>query len=234
MNFTQMQDHLRLVLLRRIERGTLSVSLLARQSGLAKSHVSTFLRQKKRLSQEALDRVLASQRLSAADLLPSPVQEVDLAGEGDSVAVALVSHAVALFEPAIRPSTTQAMVRFPAGVLQSLRWRSPTSRQAWQRFVAVRVAAEDALGMEPVLLPEAIVLLDRHYNSLWPYRPNRPNLYAVKSGSHLTLRYVDFLSRRLVLRPHNLTFPVDLIEIQEGESPGDFLAGRAAIILNET
>ena len=42
------------------------------------------------------------------------------------------------------------------------------------------------------MLPEAIALLDRHYNSLMPYRPNRPNLYAVRHGSHLTLRYVDF------------------------------------------
>ena len=39
--------------------------------------------------------------------------------------------------------------------------------------------------MEPLVLPDAIALLDRHYNSLMPYRPNRPNLYAVRHGSHL-------------------------------------------------
>jgi hypothetical protein len=87
--------------------------------------------------------------------------------------------------------------------------------------------------MEPLLLPDAITLLDRHYNSLMPYRPNRPNLYAVRHGAHLTLRYVDFASNRLVLRPHNIAFPVDLIEIDPGESPGDLLAGRVALILNE-
>jgi hypothetical protein len=44
---------------------------------------------------------------------------------------------------------------------------------------------------------------------------------------------VDFLLNRLVLRPHNIAFPVDLIELDPGESPGDLLAGRVALIVNE-
>jgi hypothetical protein len=88
--------------------------------------------------------------------------------------------------------------------------------------------------MEPLVLPEAIALLDRHYISLAPYRANRANVYAVRHGAHLTLRNVDFQSNRLVLRPLNLAFPVDLIDIDPGESPSDLLAGRVALILNET
>jgi hypothetical protein len=66
-----------------------------------------------------------------------------------------------------------------------------------------------------------------------PYRLNRPNLYAVRHGARLTMRYVEFASNRLVLRPHNIAFPVDLIEMDPDESPGDLLAGRVALILNE-
>jgi hypothetical protein len=87
--------------------------------------------------------------------------------------------------------------------------------------------------MDPLVFPEAITLIDRHYNSLTPYRPTRPNVYAVRHGSHLTLRYVDLLLNRLVLRPHNNAFPVDLIQVDPGESPRDLLAGRVALILNE-
>ena len=87
--------------------------------------------------------------------------------------------------------------------------------------------------MEPLVAPEAIALVDRHYNSLIPYRPNRPNLYAVRNGAHLALRYVDFLANRLVLRPHNIAFPVDLIEVSPGGSPADLIVGRVALILNE-
>jgi hypothetical protein len=125
------------------------------------------------------------------------------------------------------------MLHIPAGVLQTMRARASTARRAWQRFVAVRIPASDALAMEPLVMPEALTLIDRHYNSLMPYRPNRPNLYAVRCGAHLTLRYVDFISNRLVLRPHNIAFPVDLIEVDPGESPSDLLAGRVALILNE-
>jgi hypothetical protein len=89
------------------------------------------------------------------------------------------------------------------------------------------------MPMDPLVLPDAIALIDRHFNSLAPYRPNRPNVYAVRHGAHLILRYVEFSLNRLVLRPHNIAFPVELIEIEPGESPGDLIAGRIALIVNE-
>ena len=51
--------------------------------------------------------------------------------------------------------------------------------------------------------------------------------------AHLTLRYAEFLSRRLVLRPHNITFPLELLEVGPGELPGELIAGRVVLILNE-
>jgi transcriptional regulator with XRE-family HTH domain len=233
MNFTQMHERLRLELLRRIQRGTVSVSLLARQTGFGQSHLSNFLHSRRQLSLEALDRILAAQHMSASDLLPGSYHCQALPADGDVSAVPVVSHATALFEPHIRPSAMQSMLQLPAGLLQTLRARASNSRRAWQRFVAVRVPGADALPMEPLILPEAITLIDRHYNSLMPYRPNRPNLYAVRHGAHLTLRYVDFMASRLVLRPHNIAFPVDLLEVGSGEPPSELLAGRIALILNE-
>jgi hypothetical protein len=233
MNFTQMHERLRLELLRRIQRGTLSVSLLARQTGFGQSHLSNFLHSRRQLSLEAIDRILASQHLAAADLLPAMHQAGALPPDEERSTVPIVSHAVALFEPFIRPSAVQSMLHLPAGVLQTVRARVSNPRRTWQRFVAVRIPSADALPMEPLVLPEAITLLDRHYNSLMPYRPNRPNLYAVRNGSHLTLRYVDFIAGRLVLRPHNIAFPVDLIEVDPSVSPSDLIAGRIALILNE-
>jgi hypothetical protein len=234
MNITQMHERLRLELLRRIQRGTLSVSLLARQSGFGQSHLSNFLRCKRQLSLEAMDRILASQRMTASDLLPAAYNERSASLEGtESETVPVVSHSAALFEPYIRPSGVQSVLHLPDGMLQSTRTRISSARKTWQRFVAVRISSADALPMEPLILPEALVLLDRHYTSLMPYRPDWPNLYAVRSGSHLTLRYVDFTANRLVLRPHNIAFSVDLMEIDPGEAPSDRIAGRVALILNE-
>ena len=233
MNFTQMHERLRLELLRRIQRGTLSVSLLARQTGFGQSHLSNFLHSRRQLSLDALDRILAAQHMTAVDLLPATYQGETLSADGESSVIPIVSHATAMHEPFIRPSAVQSMLHLPAGLPQSIRSSGSNSRRAWQRFVAVRIPAADALPMEPLLLPEAITLIDRHYNLLTPYRPNRPNLYAVRQGPHLTLRYVDFVSNRLVLRPHNIAFPVDLIEVEPGESPGELIVGRIVLILNE-
>jgi hypothetical protein len=233
MNFTQMHERLRLELLRRIQRGTLSVSLLARQTGFGQAHLSNFLRSRRQLSLDAVDRVLAAQQLTVADLMPATHQASLWPDLEDGGAVPVVSHAAALFEPVIRASAVQFALHLPADSLQRVRPRASNSRRAWQRFVAVRVTPADALPMEPLVLPEAIALIDRHYNSLLPYRPSRPNLYAVRHLSRLTLRYVDFLSSRLVLRPHNIAFPVELIDVEAGELPNDLLAGRIALILNE-
>ena len=233
MNFTQMHERLRLELLRRNQRGTLSVSLLARQTGFGQAHLSNFLHSRRQLSLEAMDRILAAQRLTVADLLPSAPQAAVWPESEEGSAVPVVSHAVALFEPVIRPSAVETMLHLPAAALQSMHSRASNARRAWERFVAVRVPSGDALPMDPLVLPEAIALIDRHYNSLLAYRPNRPNLYAVRRGSHLSLRYVDFLSSRLVLRPHDMAFPVELIEVDPGESRNDLLAGRVALILNE-
>lgn len=233
MNFTQMHERLRLELLRRIQRGTLSVSLLARQTGFGQAHLSNFLRSRRRLSLEAMDRILAAQHLTARDLLPvaPPDREQRHPGERDSIPV--VSHAVALFEPVVRPAAVQSMLHLPAGALQSLRSRTTQARHAWQRFVAVRIPPADALAMDPLVLPDAVVLIDRHYNSLIGYRPSRPSLYAVQHGAHLRLRYLDFQANRLVLRPLSISFPVELIETPPGKSPHELIAGRVALVLNE-
>jgi hypothetical protein len=233
MNFTQMHERLRLELLRRINRGTLSVSLLARQTGFGQSHVSNFLHSRRQLSLEAIDLVLAAQRLTAADLMPAPPQRGQVDLDEDSTDVPVVSHHAALDEPYIRLGAVQEMLRLPSGTLQRIRTRVSPARRKWERFVAVRVPAADAMAMEPLVLPEAIALIDRHYTVIAASPSSRPYLYAVRDGDHLTLRYVDFKAGRLVLRPHAIGFPVELIEVIPGESPSELIVGRVALVVNE-
>jgi transcriptional regulator with XRE-family HTH domain len=235
MNFTQMHERLRMELQRRIQRGTLSVSLLARQTGFGQSHLSNFLHGRRQLSLEAMDRILASQQMSAADLLPAQERRLEHREAEESGTVPVVSHATALFEPQVRPAAVQSVLHLPAKMLRATR-AHPTGQQrrAWQRFVAVIISAQEAQAMEPLVLPNAVVLIDRHYNSLTAaYRPNRPNLYAVRHEAKLKLRYVDFQLNRLVLRPHSIAFPVELIEVGANETPNDLIVGRVALILNE-
>lgn len=234
MNFSQMHERLRVEMLRRIQRGTLSVSLLARETGFGQSHLSSFLHQKGKLSLAAVDRVLAAQHMTAGDLLPASHMARSLPMDEEMNDVPLVSHAAALSEPFIRPSAVQSMLHLPAGALQSLPERGSCTRRKWQRFVAILILSADALPMDPLVLPDAVAIIDRHYRSFMPYHPHRPTLYAVRNGAHLTLRYVQFLASRLVLRPHSLAFPVELVEVRPGECPNEWIAGRVALILNAT
>jgi hypothetical protein len=233
MNFTQLHERLRVELQRRIERGTLSVSLLARQTGFGKSHLSNFLHSRRQLSLEGLDRMLATQHLACEDLLELGAHPGPGGGDDESRMVPVVSHNSALFEPYIRPTAVQMMLHLHAGALRSLKPKAVASRRSWQRFVAIRIAHSDALPMDPLLFPDALAVIDRHYNGLAAYRAGRPNVYAIRHGAHLTLRHADFAEARLVLRPLNMSFPVDLIEIGPDASPGDYIAGRVVLTINE-
>ncbi len=88
--------------------------------------------------------------------------------------------------------------------------------------------------MDPVIRPGAFVIIDRHYNTLTPYHPNRPSLYAVRFHSHLVFRYLEQQSQRLILRPNNHAFPIELINVDDGGPLTEFIAGRVMQVLNET
>lgn len=233
MNLTQLHDRLRAELLRRIQRGTLSVSLLSRQTGFGRSHVSNFLHARGQLSLEAMDRLLAAQHLAAEDLLPPVTPVRHILDTAEPTSIPLVSHMTALYEPVVRSSAVQMILHLPPGSLHGLRSKPVASRRSWERYVAIRVDQADASPMDPLLYANAIAVIDRHYNSLVAYRPARPNLYAVRNGAHLTLRYADYRAERLVLRPLNPASPVDLIEIRLSESPGEYIAGRVVLTMNE-
>ena len=232
MNFTQLQERVRVELRRRIERGTLSVSLLARQSGVGQSHVSNFLNGRRSLSLEALDRVLGALRISVGDLLPAPRGVLLSEQLTERDAVPLVGHGVALHEPYLRPSVVVRMVPLPGKLLAELRPRCTAARRQWERFVAIELDVKDVAGMEPVLKPEAVVVLDRHYNSLANYTPGEANVYAVRNGAgRLAMRYVEFQADRLVLRGYQPGSAVEVIEMEGNETPNDAIAGRVALIL---
>jgi len=123
MTFSQMHERLRVEMLRRIQRGTLSISLLSRQTGFGKSHLSNFLHSRRQLSIEGMDRIMAAQSMAAEDLLPEDERHIHLGEERDLDSVPVVSHMTALFEPHIRASAIQMMLNVPARTLQSLKSR---------------------------------------------------------------------------------------------------------------
>jgi len=233
MNFSQLHERLRIEIARRIDRGQLTGTLLARQTGLRASHLSNFVHRKRKLSMAALDRVLIAQSLGIEDLLPE-VNRSDIECSPESAfAVPLVSHATALHSPTVNQRSILELIHLPVGTLDQLRPRRALARRDWQRFLAVRLTAAQARPMGPVLAAGSVVVIDRHYNSLVPNQPARPNIYAVDIANALAFRYVSYDANRLILRPHSLDCPVELLRLATEESPSALIIGRVCAAISE-
>jgi transcriptional regulator with XRE-family HTH domain len=235
MNFQDLHELVRAELVRRIERGTLTQNRLAQQAGFQQAHISNLLNKKRALSLEGLDRVLKAQGLAVEQFLPidlaAGAAEEEVSDQIEEVPI--VSPSAAIHDAQIAAAAVIETVPVVRTRLEENRARPAPRRTQWERFVAVRVDAQQAAAMSPVLAVGALTIIDRHYNSLALYRANQPNIYAVRSGSMLMLRYVDFDARHLILRPFLREFPVQLIGLREGESPADYVVGRICMVVAE-
>jgi transcriptional regulator with XRE-family HTH domain len=238
MDFHDLHELLRLELLRRIERGTLTGSRLAQQAGFQPAHISNFLNRKRSLSLEGLDRVLAAQNLSIDQILPLDLHAAaaQIPAADPIEVVPVVSPSAAMDEARIPPASIIETIQVSASRLHSNhanRVRTSTFHPHWQRFLAIRADAQQAAAMAPLLAPGAIAVLDRHYNSLAPYRAHQPTLYAVRFGGALLLRFVDFDQGCLILRPYSSAFPVQLLPLPTQASPSDHIVGRICLVFSE-
>lgn len=237
MDFLDLQENLRQLLLQRIRAGQLSGLQLARQAGFQQPHISNFLNSKRGLSLGALDRVLAVQHLSVLDLLDADeinrYAAIIPPGKDEFENVALVDADTAALQPRFSRQHLLAMLKVRKELLQRQQPAMDGSRSAWQRFIFVQASAREGMSMYPRLLPGACVLLDRHYNSLAPYHRNERNMYAVVSGGHCYLRYAQHDGAYLLLHAENRSYSAHAIPLA-GRKPGELIAGRICSIHIET
>ena len=238
MKFKSLQKNLRKTIWGRIDEGGLTGLRLAEQTGFKQAHISNFLNRKRSLSLEGMDRVLSVQHLSVLDLLdPAEINKrasIPPPSENGFENIFVVEGAIAATQPLIMSMNVQEIQKFKRSFLRKLRPELHSKRSGWERFVAVRVAADDGMSMYPRLLPGATVLIDRHYDSLQPYRRGELNMYAVRRKGTCIVRYVELAGRNLVLRPHNQTYSVEVVPLETGESASDHLVGRVCYVGIET
>jgi SOS-response transcriptional repressor LexA len=238
MKFRVLQDNLRKALWERIEEGDLTGLRLAQQTGFKQAHISNFLNRKRGLSLEGMDKVLSVQHLSVLDLLdPSEVNKRAsiLPPSGDEFEnVLLTDGTVAATQPLITSMHVKEILKFKKSFLRKLKAETEGSRENWERFVLIKVDGREGMSMYPRLLPGATVLLDRHYNSLKPYRKGEFNMYAVLKEGTCTVKYVEVAGNHLILRPHNQAYPIEVMTMAEGKSAADYLVGRVCYVGIET
>jgi hypothetical protein len=228
MNFRDIHEQLRLELLRRIERGVLSGSLLARQTGFRSAHISNVLNRKRLLSSEGMDRILAAQNLSIESFLV-PLDRKIPPRKDKTIPVPIVSSAAAMHQPHLAAAASDTL-HIPAAFLRDNRARPAPLRAHWQRYLAIVLDVDQAIPTE--LSTGALVVIDRHYTSLARYRETHPTLYAVHFDGHLLLRFVSLEDGHLILRPANSLSPVRLFRLNAHDAPANYIIGRACLLLS--
>ena len=238
MKFKSLQENLRKTLWERIGGGELTGLHLAAQTGFKQAHISNFLNRKRGLSLEGMDKVLKVQHLSVLDLLdPAEINKrasILPPAKDEFQDVLLVDGDVAATEALIINMNVKDILKFKKAFLRSLRAETDATREAWERFVLLKMDAREGMSMYPRLLPGATLLVDRHYNSLKPYRKSESNMYAVNKDGVCTVKYVEVVDRQLVLRPHNQAYPVAVLRMEKGKKPGHYLIGRVCYVGIET
>jgi plasmid maintenance system antidote protein VapI len=259
MMFDDLHELVRVEVERRIGRGDLTGTALARQAGFQQGHISNFVNGKRALSLGGLDRVLGALRMTVEEILPleisgaaedarrrTPTHDggavmdgargfgaTGFAGAERMTAVPVVSASSAMGQAEVAAGDAIEMLAVEAGRLHDCRARVSAKQAGWERFAAVRVDGLQAAAMTPLLAAGATVVIDRHYNSVAQYRAQQRTLFAVRTDAGLALRHVDYDEDRLILRPLAAEYPVQLIAVGEGETPGDYVVGRVCVVVSE-
>ena len=230
MKFRALQENLRKTLWERIDEGDLTGLRLAEQTGFKQAHISNFLNRKRGLSLEGMDKVLNVQHLSVLDLLdPAEVNKrasIVPPGEDEFDSIVVADPQIAANEPLVMSMHVKEILKFKRSFLRRLKESIEGDRAAWQRFVAIKPDAHECMSMYPRLVPGATLLIDRHYNSLAPYRKGEPSMYAVRQDEGCTVKYVELADRHLLLRPHNQAYPVQVLAVEPDKKPSDYIVGR--------
>jgi hypothetical protein len=238
MKFRMLQENLRNTLWQRIDASQLTGLRLAEQTGFKQAHISNFLNRKRGLSLEGMDKVLNVQHLSVLDLIdPAEVNKRAsiLPPSDDEFDNVLVTDAqVAASEALIMSMHVKDILKFKKNFLKRFKAEVDGDRRDWERFVVVKADAHEGMSMYPRTLPGATLLLDRHYNSLTPYRKGESNIYAVRKNGSCTFKHVEVAGNNLILRPHNPAYPVEVIALEDGQKPADHVVGRVCYVGIET
>lgn len=248
MGFVSLHENLRRILRKRIETGELTGVELARRTGFTQAHISNFLNRKRGLKLSALDRMLKAVGLSLYDLLnPHELGKFAAAptfADEHYAAVPVVAGSIAAGSEVIVNEEVTEFLKFRKAFLARIGSDlAAPPRKSWTRFLLIKVDPKEGMSMWPRLTPAATLLIDRHYNSLRPYRKNDRNMYAVRKGDGCTVKYVELASAEgsaeeksdvLILRPHNAEYPVEVLPIEEGQTYADLIIGRVAHVSVET
>lgn len=233
-DFRRLQSQLRRAVSARISSGQISGSRLARMTDFRQPHITNFLHGKRGLSAEGMDRILAALEISVLDLIPPPslARFAHLGADSEYESIPLVdANAVQLpFPPR---SAIRDRAKFKRTFLQRLRPELVGRRDHWLRFVLMQAALEDAEVMYPRIPRGAVLLVDRHYNSLLAHRTGGVNIYVVRMRDGVMVRSLEIAGNHIVLRPEQRSAPLEMMAMDAKRRYAEKIVGRVSWVGNE-
>ncbi len=200
---------------------------LSKAAGFQQAHLSNFLNGRRGLSLDSMDRLLETLDLGVLDLVdPAELESRGGAALGAGENVAVVSAADAARLPVFSPERIRDSLRFPRSYLRRLKAHDLADRGAWLRFVLIQLDAHAAGVLLSRAAAGVTLLVDRHYNSLRPYRRIRPNLYSIYARGRCSVGYLAIAGDQLIVRPRSRECPLETIRIERGRHYSDYIVGR--------
>jgi hypothetical protein len=180
--------------------------------------------------------ILEALHLSVADLLdPGEIEaRAHVASPSDEYENVPLVNPTAAPSGLVPHSAILEHVVFKKSFLHRLRPDMASPREDWPRFLCIKVDAENGKAMAPYISLGAILLIDRHYNSLQPYRRRHSNAYAVHEAGWVLIRYIEPQDGTLLLRPQSQQSSLILLGTgSDGRSAADQIIGRICHVSRE-
>jgi len=206
--------------MRLIESGDLTQTDLARKAGVRQAHISNFLRKRRGLSVSSVDALLKALGLSAVELLGGTPAKAD----AGVVSIPVTTRRNAE-TPNLPVSPSSDVIKLKNSLLGNPRPKMVGSRKGWDRFVAIKVEKDSS--MAPKIAAHSVVIIDRHYNALSPYRRGEQNVYLVRHDKGCVLCYVEVHGREMYCRTENSAKPIQIIKSPTGRGFEKYIIGRA-------
>lgn len=231
LDFARLQSQLRHAVLARVSSGQLSSSRLARIAGYKQPHITNFLHGRRGLSLEAMDRVLRALEMSALDLVPVGALERFVHAGSDTEYEAIpVVETNALHLPLPPACAIREWIKIKRTFLNRMPAATVGKRKHWLRFVLMEATKDDAEAMYPRIQKGAVLLVDRHYNSLRPHRTGEVNIHVVRVRRGAIVRSLDVLGSQIVMRPERNSVPLEVMDMDSKQRFAEKILGRVSCV----
>jgi transcriptional regulator with XRE-family HTH domain len=225
-----LQEQTRQHVLAAIKSRQITQRALGERVGIRQAHISNFVRGRRRLSLDGMDAILNALGLDVKSLIAIS-EHTTSSQNGCSTtleSVPLVRHEAAM-NPAFGKDEILAELGYAKSLVRPFSVEPTHARALWIRFIAIRADAALAAPMYPRFEKGSVLLVDRYCCSL----SGQPNLYLVRKGREVMVRWAEMMDNLLCLRPDRSEYPLDFIPVARKKPLTSCIVGRVVHIATE-